>query len=111
MSYTVYQGDSQEIKVKNDMPYIPGEFVLETVRYTIKVVGQKQWYGILGNGHVIEIEPKKDNLQRVGMCTFHRTLSQAVKRYLQFGGKNTEEIIDIMKNRKRTLWEKEYRGA
>lgn len=111
MRFTIYQGDLQEVPVKNTMPWIPGEFVMQNVSYMAKSIGEKKWYGILRDGQVIEISPKnRKALQRVGeLCDFHYQLSKEIELSIKTSGKNADNIVDLIKNRKRTLWHKEER--
>ncbi|WCK57350.1 hypothetical protein PP175_29610 (plasmid) [Aneurinibacillus sp. Ricciae_BoGa-3] len=112
MRFTIYEGDYQEVKVKNEMPWIPGEFVLQMVKYTAKVIGQNLWYGVLGDGRVIEVTPKKRHrMRKVGdLCRFHYNLSSAINDYIRTDGKNRKQIKEVVDNRKRTIWEKEERN-
>lgn len=111
MSYTIYEGDYQEVKVPNvDMPWIPGEFLLRMVMYCAKRKYADEWFGVLDNGEVIPIVvKKKHNLRRVGeLCRFHYELSQAISLYLK-RQTNAVKIKNIMDNRKRNIWTKEER--
>lgn len=115
MRYAIYEGDYQFIESKNHNPYIEGEFVLRQVRYIVKPIGEKKWYGILDHGEIIEIQTHdKKRMKVVGaLCKFHYKLSQAVYHYLNLRVEEQQlyfkVIEDIMITRKRILWTKEYR--
>lgn len=111
MRFRIYEGDLQEVPVKNTMPWIPGEFVMEHVSYMAKSVGVKKWYAVLSNGSVIELMQKnRTALKRVGeLCKFHHEFSKEINSAIHNSGKNADIIKSLMKNRKRTYWQKEER--
>lgn len=114
MSFTIYEGDMQEVQIKNEqgMSFGMGEYHLASVCYIAKRIGVNEWYGILNTGIVIQVTPKKRHrMNRVGSTSaFHHTLSQALHDYIRGKKISPKEMIFLMDQRKRTLWEKEGRG-
>jgi len=111
MSYSIYEGDYQEVKVPNDMPWIAGDYLLRMVMYAVKKKYANEWYGILDNGAIIPIKVKKKHkLKRVGeLCRFHYELFQAISDHLKRNKHNAVQIKELMANRKRNIWTKEER--
>lgn len=114
MSFTIYEGDMQEVQVKNEqgMSFGMGEYHLASVCYLAKRIGVNEWYGILNTGMILNVTPKKRHrMVRVGStCAFHYTLSQALYEHIRGKKVPPKEVLRIMNSRKRTLWEKEGRG-
>lgn len=113
MSFTIYEGDMQEVQVKNEpnLTFGIGEYHLASVRYLAKRVGVNEWYGILNTGMILPITPKKRHrMMRVGStCAFHYTISQALYDHLRGRKIPPKEIVQLLDGRKRTIWEKEGR--
>src|SRR4051812_16576941 len=102
MSWTMYEGDGQEIKVPNTFANMPGEFMLETVRYIGKRHGADRWVGILGNGAIVEqLQPVRDKLRRVGCCSFGYDFIKLLRS--EESPERAAAITQHMKGRKRKL--------
>ncbi|PLS19521.1 hypothetical protein CVD28_03645 [Bacillus sp. M6-12] len=112
MSYTIYEGDMQEIIMESEgmEKHAYGERYIAWVSYSVKVVGENIWLGVLNTGHILPIEiKKKHRLQKVGQCQFHYDLSQEVSRYRRGEKVNPKQVKTVIENRNRNLWEKEGR--
>lgn len=109
MSFTIYEGDMQEIIMEADEKH--SQRYIAWVSYSIKVIGEKTWYGVLNTGDILSIEiKKKHRLQKVGICQFHYELSSFIRDYRRGEKIASSKIKSLLENRNRTLWEKEERG-
>jgi hypothetical protein len=110
MAFTIYEGDMQEVVREADEDY--SQRYIAWVSYSIKIIGEKTWLGVLNTGEIIPIEiKKKHRLQKVGICQFHYDLSSLIRDYRRGEKMERSKIKDVIKNRNRTLWEKEGRGV
>lgn len=112
MSYTIYEGDMQEIIRESEgrEKQIYGDRYIAWVAYSVKIVGEKTWLGVLNSGHILPIEiKKKHRLQKVGHCKFHEELSSIIRDYRRGEKIEPSRIKNVIENRNRNLWEKEGR--
>lgn len=114
MPFTIYEGDMQEIVMESEGIYKQtyGDRFIAWVSYSLKVIGEDTWYGVLNTGHIRPIEiKKKHRLQKVGHCKFHEELSSLIREYRRGEIIEPSKIKNVIENRRRNLWEKEGRGV
>lgn len=123
MSYLIYEshnGDMIKFEYDEDIPFMGGKSYYSNVKYYAKRPYQKDyWLAICANGKIIKVEPKKakplldeGKIMKVGNCKFHNDLSRVIMDAQMFTKRdNTKEVMEVIKNRKRCFWTKEYRGA
>ena len=123
MSYQIYEshnGDMRLFTYDDDIFHHGGKQYYSNVQYYVTDSNYREyWLAVCNNGHIIKIEPKKvshllkeKKINKVGyLAKFHYQLSNLVSQHLLTGKQQPKEILNVINNRRRCLWFKEYRGA
>lgn len=123
MSYQIYEshcGEMIKFTYPKDLIFYGGKEYYANVQYFVTDSHYKEyWIAVCNNGQIIKVEPKKAShllrekkIYRVGAVTkFHYQLSSLVSQTLMTGKQYEKEVKEVLTNRNRCLWYKEYRGA